>query len=935
MPLDRPAEVSRREAEVLAALGARLSNAQIAGRLHISVRTVESHISSLLRKYGVTDRWALADEAERRTPPPGHLAGLPSARTAFFGRAAETDLAAGLLADARLVTLLGAGGIGKTRLAAAVAEAAAPSFPLGGAFVDLVPVREARDGVVAQAAASALGVPERPGQAPADAVAQHLGRGRSLLVLDNCEHLLDAVAGFLERLLSACATVTVLTTSRERIGIPGERTVPVPPLPLGSDAERLFLDRAAASDPGFGAARDDVAELCRRLDGLPLAIELAAARSASLGASGLLSALHGGGSTPHTPRKGHQDDVLHLLAGGRGAVERHRSLSAVLGWSHDLLTEDEQVLFRRLSVFTGGFDLDAAAAVAPGLPRPADLLGRLADKSLVVRQAEGRWRLLETVRAFAAEKLETGADREATRDRYLRWAAATAARLERALGEDADGWRDGFDAVAPDLRSALAGAPPGRAPLPHGLARSLAHLAYARGFLHEVPGHYEEAARRAPAPGEAAADLRDAADAAHALINTGRAFELLLASAERARAAGDGDAEAVALAFAVATAARHPSGFETEVPHDRLRTLLDAAASAGDGRDPLVAAHLAAARVWAAREEKVTPEPSLIGDAVAAARATGDPVLVSAALDASGNAALTAGRFRDAHRIAAERVGLLAAMPRDVPYTAPEITDVFHMGASCAVAAGDLPAALSTARLAASDDLIGDRSPVALSTLIPPLVLTGDLAGALRRAPALWDVCERAESPLAWVSPAVAAVALAHGLLGDDDGYRLWRARAERVAGGAGARYIASFAAFVDARTALHAGHADERAERADGRGSQADGRLVAAAFADFPPQDWYRPYARAAGAELAVAAGLPDAAGRLASAAAEAAENDWAAACLARAAGRLHGDEDELSAAVRAWERIGARFERACTLLLIPGRADEGRGELAAVRAA
>ncbi|TDE36823.1 LuxR C-terminal-related transcriptional regulator [Actinomadura sp. 6K520] len=904
MSHERPVEITEREAEVLAALGARLSNAQIAGRLHISVRTVESHISSLLRKYGVADRWALADEAHRRTPPPGHLSGLPAPRTAFFGRAAERELALGLLGDARLVTLLGTGGIGKTRLAAAVAESAAPAFPLGGAFVDLVPVR---DGFVAEAVASALGVTERPGQALEDAVARHLGRGRSLLVLDNCEHLLDAVAAFTERLLSGCARVTVLTTSRERIGLPGERTVPVPPLPPDSDAVRLFLDRAVAADPGFTAGRAGVAEVCRRLDGMPLAIELAAGRSASLGVAGLLAAL---------------DDVLRLLSGGRGSVERHRSLRAVLGWSHDLLTDDERTLFRRLSVFAGSFDLAAAAAVAadpatgpPG--RTADLLGRLVDKSLVAGPARGRWRLPATVRAFAAERLEDSGEGDAVRDRHLRWAAATAAELEGRM----DGrWRAGFDAVADDLRSALAGAPPGRAAVPHRLARSLAHLTYARRFLREVPGHYEEAARRAAASGEAVADLRAAADAAHALIDTGRAFDLLLAAADRARAAGDGNAEAVALAFAVTTAERHPSGFETEIPHGRLRDLLAAAAAAGDDRDPLVAAHLAAARTWNAREEKVTPEPSLVGGAVAAARATGDPVLVCGALDAAGIAALAAGRFREAHRVAAERVGLLPTMPRDVPYPAPEITDAFHMGSSCAVAAGDLPAALATARLAAADDLIGERSPVAVSTLLPPLVLTGGLREALHHAPTLWEVCEQAGSPLAWMAPAVAAAALAHGLLGEEAGFRLWRARAERVAGAARSRYLASFAAFVDARIALRSGRPDPR--------------LADAAFADFPPQDWYRTYARAAGAELAVATGLPDAAERLAAARDTAAENDWAAACLTRAAGRLHDDPDELSAAAEDWERIGARYERACTLLLIPGRLDEGRKELADLHA-
>ncbi|SPT63626.1 transcriptional regulator NarP [Actinomadura madurae] len=883
----RPVQVSKREAEVLAALAERLSNVQIAGRFHISVRTVESHISSLLRKYGVADRWELAEEARRGTPPPGHIAGLPEARTAFFGRAEEIATVLALLEKERLVTLLGTGGVGKTRLAAVAAEAAAPAFPLGGAFVDLVPVGEA---LVTQAVASALGVTQRPGRSLDDIIARRLARGRTLLVLDNCEHLLDAAAGFVERLLTACPTVTVLATARERIGVQGERTVPVRPLPVDSDAERLFLDRAAAADPGFTAARADVAEICRRLDGMPLAIELAAARAASLGTTGLLAAL---------------DDVLRLLTGGRGPVERHRSLRGVIRWSHDLLTDDEKMLFECLSVFVGGFDLAAVGAVVPdlGAGTAADLLGRLVDKSLVVRTAEGRWRMLETVRAFAAERLAAGAAHEAVRRRYLRWAADTAAELEALLDGD---WRDRFDAVAADLRAALADAPPGRADVPHRVARSLGHLTYARRFLGEAPGHYQEAARRAPAPDEAALDLRDAADAAHALIETGRAFDLLLESAEQSRRAGDGDGEAVTLAFAVVTAERHPSGFDTEIPHERLRDLLARAVAAGNARDPIVAAHVAAARAWNHGAEKVTPDPSLAEEALASARTTGDPVLLSAALDASGIAALTTGRFREAHRIATERLGLLPAMPRDVPSSAPEITDTYHMATACAVAAGDLRAALSAAGLAASDDLIGTRSPVAMSTLVQALVLMGDLDGALSRAATLWDVCEHAGGPLAWMAPSVAAVALAHGLLGDEDGLPLWRARAERIAGDARSRYLASYAAFVDARTALRSGRSRDAPA------------LVEQAFAAFPPQDWYRGYARAAGAELAVAAGLPDAPSRLAAASDAAAENAWAAACLTRASGRLHRDVGELTDAARRFERIGARHERACTLALI-----------------
>ncbi|RZS37775.1 putative ATPase [Herbihabitans rhizosphaerae] len=881
--------MSEREAEVLAAVGARLSNAQIANRLHISVRTVESHVSSLLRKYGATDRWDLAEQAQRGTPPPGHLAGLPTSRTTFVGRARERDLVIGLLADTRLVTLLGPGGIGKTRLAAAVAEAAGPSFPLGGAFVDLVPVR---DGFVERAVAATVGVTERPGQTLADSIAQRLGRGRSLLVLDNCEHLVDAAAEFVERLLSTCPDVTVLVTSRERTGVPGERTVPVEPLPLASDAERLFLDRATAADPDFTAGQAVVAELCGRLDGLPLAIELAAARSASLGVDGLLAAL---------------DDGLRVLTGGRGSVERHRSLRAVLDWSHDLLAEDERELFRRLSVFVSGFDLTAVAAVVPGRTggAVADVLGRLVDKSLVVHQGgtRSRWRLLETVRAFAADRLDASGERAEVQQWHLRWAVAAGAELETRLDGE---WRGDFDAVVDDLRAALAAAAPGPEVLPHRLARSLGHLTYARRFLHEAPGHYEEAARRALTPREAARDLRSASDGAHAFIDTGRACDLLLASAEQSRVAGDANAEAITLAFAVTTANRHPAGFTEEVPHERLRELLDRATAVGDHQDRFVAAHLAAANAWNATGEKVTPEPDLVPAAVATARATGDPVLISAGLDGVGITALADGRFREAHRVATERMALLDDMSRDDPYPAPEITDTYHMAATCAVAVGELSAALSVARLAAADDLVGHQSAVAMSALLPALVLLGDLDGVVRDGPVIWDVCERADSPLGWVSPAVASVALAHGLLGHDDEFRLWRDRAEQVAGSARSRYLASFAAFVDARVALHTGRTDDA------------GVLIERAFADFPRQDWHRAFANAAGAELAVASGLPDAADRLAAASATATENDWAIACLARARGRLDRDADALTAALAAWDRIGARVEHAYTERLI-----------------
>ena len=412
MTTAKPRGASRREIEVLTLVGARLSNAEIAGRLHLSVRTVENHVSSLLRTYGVADRRALAEVAVQvaaGVAEPGRLARAPAELTRFIGRDAERDLLAGALRDGRLVTLHGPGGAGKTRLAVEVARAAG-SFPSGRVFIDLVPVRE---GHVAQAVAAALGASERPGDPLEDAVAARLGDSRSLLVLDNCEHVIDAAADLAERLLSACPGVRILATSRERLGVRGERTVRLAPLPLASDAEILFAGRASVADPGFAADPMTVAEICARLDGLPLAIELAAVRTAALGADGVLAGL---------------DDRLRLVAGGRGTDERHHSLRAVIGWSYDLLDDEERSFFRQLAVFAGTFALDAAVAVASVGDRGevADLLGRLVDKSLVVHQRgePGTWRLLDTVRAFAADRLRAGGEEAQARQRHLAWFAA-------------------------------------------------------------------------------------------------------------------------------------------------------------------------------------------------------------------------------------------------------------------------------------------------------------------------------------------------------------------------------------------------------------------------------------------------------------------------------------------------------------------------------
>jgi predicted ATPase/DNA-binding CsgD family transcriptional regulator len=408
------AGLSEREVEVLGALGEHLSNAQIASRLHVSVRTVETHVSSLLRKLGVADRRALAALAPGLVTPEtssaaGVVRGLPATWTPFIGRTREQAELVESLEGSRLVTLLGPGGVGKTRLAGEVARQLGPTLPFGAAFVELV---STRPGFFVQTVASVLGVSERPGQTLRDAVFARLRPGQSLLVLDNCEHLVDDAAEFLTTLLGETTGLRVLTTSRARIGVPSERVVPLSGLSLiapstdgaaGSEAVALFFDRARTLDATFDADPAVVGELCAQLDGMPLAIELATARSAALGIAGLRAGL---------------TDRLRLLSGGRGGDERHRSLRAVLDWSHDLLDDEERTTLRRLGRFVGDFDIAAASAVT-GLPAAevADLVGRLADKSLLVhRPGGGRWSLLETVRAYALDKLtEAGELGEVTR----------------------------------------------------------------------------------------------------------------------------------------------------------------------------------------------------------------------------------------------------------------------------------------------------------------------------------------------------------------------------------------------------------------------------------------------------------------------------------------------------------------------------------------
>jgi class 3 adenylate cyclase len=286
-----------------------------------------------------------------RTPNVVGAENLPAQLSSFIGRKAEMSAIREALADNRLVTLTGAGGAGKTRLAVQVTAEIASEFTDGVWYVDLAPITD--PDMVPVAAARALGLPDQPGQQTMDVLLRFIRDRRMLILLDNCEHLLDSSAELIIALLGACPALTLLTTSREPIGVTGEVSWRVPSLSLADEAIELFGDRARRTKPEFRVTTDNaetVTEICRRLDGLPLAIELAAARVRALSPGEILESLH---------------DQFRLLTGGaRTAVRRQQTLRASVDWSHALLSEPEQVLFRRLAVFFGGFDVDAAQAVA-------------------------------------------------------------------------------------------------------------------------------------------------------------------------------------------------------------------------------------------------------------------------------------------------------------------------------------------------------------------------------------------------------------------------------------------------------------------------------------------------------------------------------------------------------------------------------------------
>jgi predicted ATPase/DNA-binding CsgD family transcriptional regulator len=952
------AGVSEREAEVLALVGDHLTNAEISARLYISVRTVESHVSSLLRKLGVGDRRALADVAadragaatDRHAPasslptaaPERPAAVLPSPLTSFVGRAAERAALAEAVQQHRLVTAVGPGGVGKTRLALAVVADVADRFADGVWYVDLVPVTD--PAMIASGVAAALGAGEQSGRSIEDTVIARLTGARALLVLDNAEHLVDGLVVFVERLLRACPQLAVLATSRARLLVPFEWTFPVGGLSVGAasttdapdapdepgepgDAVALFVERAAAvggAPPGSGERRR-IAALCRALDGMALAIELAAARLPTLGLDGLEAGL---------------SDQLQLLAGSQRLDDRHRSLRTMLDWSCALLDEADRAVLWRVSLFASPFTADAAAALlAPdgdADPDPrhdrsvAATLARLADQSLlVVVPGPGgtRYRMLETIRQYGTAQLAATGDETAAQAAHARWCLAAASELLDDPATGSGAWRVTFDALADDLRAALRWAEnrPDQRTAAHRLALSLADLAFARGLIGEAQRRYAQAADLTDDEAGAATALRLAAGAAMERHVGNDAMDLFRRAADLEVRLGRPGAAARDLAQVAMMLRRAPGLIAEMPPEDEVGKLLDEAwrlAIRDADFDPLL---LIAESFNGVEVDPLTFD--LANRGVELSRRTGDPAAESAALDQVTAVHLATGHIDEAAASARRRLEVLDPLPHSAAL-GMEVTDAYQMATETALGAGDVAAALRYADQVHALPAYREEPHLGTSRLLTVEALIGHWDRVLELSVRFREGWERAGRIVAGnLAPGALAVGMVHTLRGDEAKRAEWdeivtvlrRSYTEE------ARSRSVFNPVFDAIVHLHLGRPATALARLD---------LDPGNLREWFNGLWTHWYA-ALRAEASVLDGHPDAEARLARARWMTAGNPVASAMVERAEALARGDLDRLPAVAAALDTAGCVYQSARTLALAggePGR--RGEAALAALGA-
>ena len=892
-------EMTAREAEVLALIAGHLTNAQIADALFISQRTVESHVSAMLRKLHLPDRRSLARHAEAM---PGLLVksgrrGLPVPVTPFVGRTAERAALAAALAEQRMVTATGPGGIGKTRLALSVAAALAPARRDGVWFVDLVHVTD--PAMVTAAVAETVGVPEQRTTSVDLALVASLAESDALLVLDNCEHVLDGVRTCVERIIAGCPEVTVLATSRTRLLLPYERVYVVPGLSVvgsSGDAVELFAARVAAAT-GDATAPDAVrvAALCRALDGIALAIELAAARFAALGLDGLEAGL---------------DQRLRFLTAGTRVADRHGSLREAIGWSYDLLASDDRALLRRVAVFASWFDVDAACAVAGAGRERAEVangLARLGERSLLVveRGEPTRYRALETIRQYGVERLDQAGELDQVRADHERWCRVALAALRWSDAAEIDeAWCARFDRVVDDVAAALAwsaGDERRRAPAAE-LAAELAGLLFARGRPAQAQRRYEQAAELAPTVTERVAHLRLAAGAAASRFVGDDALRLFRMAADAAESVGDRAGATRDLATMAMYINRAPGIMAT--PHSQA----EADALVADARALSDGSPVAQAAIAAAEYGYYVP---VLGDArraVELAERAGDGILHSIALDMLTAASLV-DNIAETVRIARRRLEVLGTLAVG-PLSGFEFGDGHLMAAEVDLAAGDLAGAAAHAEALAGLPFYRDEDHLAISRRLLVDALAGHFDDVIRTGERFRTGWERAGRPVAPnLARAAYAVAMVHGMRGDGERRAAWVRLTidlgfdpEQLAG-----HSRGWIAVFDGLLALH-------------RNDPAAAMRRLAADIDDPElaQSWssgpWRPWYAALWAEAAVLDRHPDAAARVGRSRHAARDNPIATAIVERAAAIATGDRDTLVRLAITFAQLGCPYQQART---------------------
>jgi predicted ATPase/DNA-binding winged helix-turn-helix (wHTH) protein len=872
------------------------------------------------------DRRTIADLASRvrlaDRDPARRMAtsSLPAQLTPFVGRAAERAALAKALTQHRLVTAVGPGGVGKTRLAVALAADVADSFADGAWYVDLVPVTD--PSMVGAAVAGAFGFGEQLGRSPTDTVISKLAAVEALVVLDNCEHVVDGITAFIERLLSACPKTTVLATSRVRLQVPFESVFPVPGLALDlatgeGDATELFVERAtmAGWSTPYLQDRRRIAAICTELEGVALAIELAAARLTTFGIDGLEAGLA---------------DQLGLLAGGPRLDDRHRSVRSALDWSFGLLDPKEQAVLRRASVFAAPFTAGAAVTVTGAVPiMPGEVMGalaRLADHSLlvVVPASDGtRYRMLETIRQYGAERMVEAGEETMVRGRHLGWCRAIAARLE---GEG--GTVEGFDDVADDLRAALgwAAGQPHQRVAAHELAVRLAELTFAAGMPSEAQRRYEEAATLAGDPADTARALHLGAAVAWGRAAGNEAVRLYRAAAEAARRAGDRRRAAVELATAAELILYAPGVLAEPASPGEQQALLDEAWTLGFGD-----AHVEAAMLNVIGFHERDPHSSeLIERAVELARRVGDARLESSALDSLIGLQVTHGEFEAAEATVQRRLELLTPRAHEVEM-AWEYTDALHMACVVYLAAGNLEAARHHSQQRRELAFFHETRHLGVAWLLTTAAVAGefdeavDLALQFRRG---W--IEAGRPAMSGFAVAPSAAAMVYGLRGENEARHEWLGILTEMRRAVAAPLEArpAYMQVFDGLVALHRGElGDALVELA---GVPASRRWHWAHDASW--RQWYT----ALWAEAAVLAELDDRRERLESARFIVGRNPIASAIVDRAAAIDTGDRVGLLSAADALGAAGCRYQHARTLVFAGGEARvKGEAMLAAIGAA